>query len=120
MHAFGVIFQMIQPQPAFPKNKLTQWDKINFMMHSVSHITPEMMKTVLDDAFSSSVTQTDKHAAKHLRSTLVGTHGTYASVLFDISEMAAGRDRTVLAEMAFLIGLQAGYELGIAHPPPAE
>jgi hypothetical protein len=32
--------------------------------------------------------------------------------------MTAGKDRTGLAETAFLIGIQAGYELGIAHPPP--
>jgi hypothetical protein len=87
-------------------------------MHSVAHITPEMMKSVLDQAFSSSVKETDKLAAKELRSTLIGTHGTYASVLFDISEMGAGHDRKRLAEMAFLVGVQAGYELGIAHPPP--
>jgi hypothetical protein len=90
------------------------------MMHSVAHITPEMMKSVLDKAFSSSATQTDKLAAKDLRSTLVGTHGTYASVLFDILEMAASHDRKGLAEMAFLVGMQAGYELGMAHPPPAK
>ena len=28
--------------------------------------------------------------------------------------------QTGLAEMAFLVGLQAGYELGIACPPPSE
>jgi hypothetical protein len=87
------------------------------MMHSASHITPEMMKAVLEKAFSSAVTQPDKQAAKHLRDTLVRTHGSYASVLFDILKMAAARDRKALAEMAFLGGMQAGYELGIAHPP---
>lgn len=85
-------------------------------MHSASHITPEMMKAVLDRAFSGSVTQPDKQAARHLRDILVGTHGTYASVLFDILEMA-GRDKKAVAEMAFLVGIQAGYELGIAYPP---
>jgi hypothetical protein len=90
------------------------------MMHSTFHITTEMMKSVLECAFSSAVTQSDKDAAKHLRSTLVGTHGAYSSVLFDILEMTTGKDRTGLAEMAFLIGMQAGYELGVAHPPPAE
>lgn len=89
------------------------------MMHSTFHITPEMIKVVLDKVFSSAVAQPDKDASKHLRSALVGTHGAYASVVFDILEMTAGRDRKVLAEMAFLIGVQAGYELGIAHPPPA-
>ena len=79
-----------------------------------------MMKSVLECAFSSSVTQSDKDAAKYLRNTLVGTHGAYSSVLFDILEMTNGKDRTGLAEMAFLIGMQAGYELGVAHPPPVE
>lgn len=79
-----------------------------------------MMKAVLDKAFSGSVSQPDKQAAKQLRASLIGTHSTYASVLFDIVEMAAGRDRNALAEMAFLVGLQAGYELGIAYPPPVE
>jgi hypothetical protein len=87
------------------------------MMHSTSHITPDMMKSVLDGAFSTAVTQPDKHAAKHVREMLVGTHGTYSSVLFDILEMTTNKDRTGLAEMAFLIGMQAGYELGVAHPP---
>jgi hypothetical protein len=89
------------------------------MMHSTFHITTEMMKSVLERAFQSAVTQTDKDFAKHLRTTLIGTHGTYTSVLFDIVEMTAGKDRPAIAEMAFLIGLQAGYELGIAHPPPS-
>jgi len=87
------------------------------MMHSTFHITTEMMKSVLERTFSSAVTQPDKDAAKHLRNMLVETHGTYSSVLFDILEMTASKDRTGLAEMAFLIGMQAGYELGIAHPP---
>jgi len=87
------------------------------MMHSTFHITTEMMKSVLERAFQSAVTQTDKDTAKHLRTTLIGTQGTYTSVLFDIVEMTAGKDRPAIAEMAFLIGLQAGYELGIAHPP---
>ena len=88
------------------------------MMHPTFHITSDMMKPVLERAFSSPVTQPDKDTATHLRDTLVGTHAAYASVLFDILEMTAGRDRKTLAEMAFLIGVQAGYELGIAHPPP--
>ena len=87
------------------------------MMHSTSHITTEMMKSVLERAFQSAVTQSDKDTAKHLRNTLVSTHGTYNSVLFDVVEMTAAKDRTALAEMAFLVGMQAGYELGIAHPP---
>jgi len=78
-----------------------------------------MMKSVLERAFQSSVTQTDKDTAKHLRTTLIGTHGTYTSVVFDILEMTAGKDRPALAEMAFLIGLQAGFELGITYPPPS-
>jgi hypothetical protein len=49
---------------------------------------------------------------------LVSTHSAYNSVLFDILEMTAGKDKPALAEMAFLIGMQVGYELGIAHPPP--
>ena len=88
-------------------------------MHSTFHITTEMMKSVLERAFSSAVTQPDKDAAKHLRTMLVGTYGAYRSVLFDVLELTAGKDRTELAEMAFLIGMQAGYELGIAHPPPS-
>ena len=86
-------------------------------MHSTSHITPEIMKHVLDEAFSSWVTQEDKNSARHLRDALLNTHGTYASVLFDILEIASGRDNKGVAEIAFLVGLQAGYELGIAHPP---
>jgi hypothetical protein len=88
------------------------------MMHSTFHITMDMTKSVLESAFSSAVTQPDKEAARHLRNTLVGTHGVYSSVLFGILEMTAGKDRTGLAEMAFLVRIQAGYELGIAHPPP--
>ena len=87
------------------------------MMHSTFHITAEMMKSVLEQAFQSAVTQADKDAAKHLRNTLLGTHSAYNSVLFDVLEMTAGKNRTALAEMAFLIGKQAGYELGITHPP---
>jgi len=78
-----------------------------------------MMNTVLDRAFSTAVTQADKAAARHLRDMLVATHGNYHSVLFNILELAARGDRTALAETAFLIGMQAGYELGIAYPPPA-
>ncbi len=89
------------------------------MMHPTFHITTEMMKSALEHAFYTPVAQHDKDAAKHLRGTLVGTHSAYSSVLFDILQMTAGRDRTALAEMAFLIGMQAGYELGIAHPPPS-
>jgi len=87
------------------------------MMHPTFHITTEMMKSVLEQSFQSTVPQSDKDAARHLRNTLLGTHGTYNSVVFDVLEMTAGKDRTALAEMAFLIGMQAGYELGIAHPP---
>jgi len=87
-------------------------------MHGTFHITPEMMTAVLDRCFSSAVTQTHKGAAKHLRNTLIGTHGLYASVIFDILKMTANRDKNTVAEMAFLIGMQAGYELGIEHPPP--
>jgi hypothetical protein len=86
-------------------------------MHPTDHITIEMMKTILESAFSSAVTQSDKEAARHLRNALVGTHGSYNSVVFNILEMTAGTDRTALVEMAFLIGMQAGYELGVAHPP---
>lgn len=85
-------------------------------MHSTSHITPEMMKLVLAKAFSTSVTQADKNAARHLRNTLLETHGEYHSVLFDILEMTARGDRRTLADMAFLIGMQAGYELGLTYP----
>jgi hypothetical protein len=95
------------------------WDKIPRIMHSTSHITPEIMKSVLEQAFQVSVTQSDKEAAKSLRNAVVGTHGTYTSVLFDILELTASKDRTGVAEMAFLIGMQAGYELGLAHPPVA-
>lgn len=88
-------------------------------MHSTFHITTEMMKSVLERAFSTAVMQSDKDAARHLRNLLLGTHGSYSSVLFDILEMTTGKDRTGLAEMAFLVGMQAGYELGVAYPPPA-
>jgi len=87
-------------------------------MHPTFHVTPEMMKSVLEQAFQSRVTQPDKDAARHLRNTLVSTHSAYNSLLFDILEMTAGRDKTAVAQTAFLIGMQAGYELGIAHPPP--
>ena len=89
-------------------------------MHSTSHITPDMMKSVLAKAFSTSVTQADKNAARHLRNTLLETHGEYHSVLFDILEMTASGDRRTLADMAFLIGMQAGYELGLAYPTPSK
>ncbi len=78
------------------------------MMHSTNHITPDIMKSVLERAFQSAVTQADKDAAKHLRSMLVATRSAYDSVLFDILQMTAGRDKTTIAEMAFLIGMQAG------------
>jgi hypothetical protein len=87
------------------------------MMHLTFYITADMMNSVRVRAFSSAVTQSDKDAAKHLRNMLVGTHGTYSSVLFDVLEMTGGKDRTGLAETAFLIGMQAGYELGVAHAP---
>jgi len=76
-----------------------------------------MMRAVLDGAFSDPATQSDKQAARQLRDALVGTRSSYTSVLFDIMKMAGGRDETALAEIAFLIGMQAGYELGIAYPP---
>lgn len=69
------------------------------MMRPTFHITPEMMKMVLDYAFSSAVTQSDKDAAKHLRNTLVATHSAYQSVVFDIMEMATRHDRRGLAEI---------------------
>jgi len=87
-------------------------------MHSTAHITPEMMKTVLSKAFSTSVTQADKDAARHLRNTLLEAHGEYQSVLLDIMELARRGDKRTLADMAFLIGMQAGYELGLAYPTP--
>lgn len=89
-------------------------------MHSTSHITPEMMKSVLTRAFSTSVTQPDKDAARHLRNTLLETHGEYQSVLLDILEMTARGDKRTLADMAFLIGMQAGYELGLTYPTPSK
>lgn len=79
-----------------------------------------MMRAVLEGAFTGAVSQPDKQSAKLLREALLGTHNSYASVLFDILEMGAGRDKKTIAEMAFLVGLQAGYELGIAYPPPAK
>jgi len=88
------------------------------MVHSTLHITTDMMKSVLERTFASEVTQSDKDAARHLRNLLIGTRGVYSSVLFDILEMTAATDNTGLAEAAFLIGMQAGYELGVAHPPP--
>ncbi len=86
-------------------------------MHSTSHLTAEMMGAVLDQAFSKAVTQADKDSARHLREILVATHANYQSVVFDVLEMTAGADRTALAEMVSLVGMQAGYELGIAYPP---
>lgn len=88
-------------------------------MHPTFHITPEMMKAVLAQAFSTSVTQADKSAARHLRHILLETHGEYQSVVLDILDMTAGGDKRALAEMAFLIGMQAGYELGLTYPTPA-
>ena len=88
-------------------------------MHPTNHITPDIMKSVLEGAFQSPVSQADKDAAKHLRNMLVATRATYDSVLFDILEMTAGRDKTTIAEMAFLIGMQTGFELGIQYPPCA-
>ena len=79
-----------------------------------------MMKSVLTKAFSTSVTQADKNAARHLRDTLLETHGEYHSVLFDVLEMTASGDRRTLADMAFLIGMQAGYELGLMYPTPSK
>jgi hypothetical protein len=35
-----------------------------------------------------------------------------------LSAPATGRDGTAVAEIAFLIGMQAGFELGIAHSSP--
>ena len=87
------------------------------MMHPTSHITQEMMESVLKLAFCDSVTQTDKDSARHLRNLVVSSRSLYQSVLFDILELAQRHDRTGLAEMAFLIGMQAGYELGIKYPP---
>jgi hypothetical protein len=44
---------------------------------------------------------------------------SYPSLLFDISELAeksrANKDR--LAEIAFIVGMHVGYELGVAYPP---
>lgn len=73
-----------------------------------------MMNAVLDRSLSSAVTQADKAAARHLRDMLVATHGNYQSAVFDILQMAHSRDRA-LAEISFLIGMQTGYELGIAY-----
>jgi hypothetical protein len=88
-------------------------------MHSTSHITSEAMKSALENAFSTTLSQSDKAAARHLWDTLRATHSAYQSVIFDVLEMAAGHDRRGLAEIAFLIGMQAGYELALAYPPPA-
>ena len=76
-----------------------------------------MMKTILDAAFSNSPSKSDKDFAKHLRTTLIKTHGTYASVIFDIQGLTMSLEIKGTIEMAFLIGLQAGYELGIEFPP---
>lgn len=51
---------------------------------------------------------------------LLETRGQYHGVVFDILEMTSRGDRKALAEMAFLIGLQAGYELGLAYPAPSK
>lgn len=99
---------------------MSAYDKMALAMHPTSHITPDMMKSVLAKAFSTSVTQADRNAARHLRNTLLETHSEYQSVVFDILEMTAGGDRRALAEMAFLIGMQAGYELGLAYPAPSK
>jgi hypothetical protein len=34
--------------------------------------------------------------------------------------MTASRDRRTLADMAFLIGMQAGDELGLTYPTPSK
>jgi len=90
------------------------------MMHSTFHLTADTMKSLLERTFQDRVTQADKDAARQLRELLVATHSVYQSVLFDIMELAHAHDRAGLAEIAFLVGMQAGYELGIAHPPRAE
>lgn len=76
-----------------------------------------MMKSVLEQAYQTAVTQADKDAARHLRNMLLSTRATFDSVLFEIMQLTAGRNKTAIAEMAFLIGMQAGYELGIKYPP---
>jgi hypothetical protein len=86
-------------------------------MHSTNHITPDMMRSALERAFQSAVTQHDKDSAKHLRSMLLATRNAYDSVLFDILKLTTGADKTTIAEMAFLTGMQAGFELGIQYPP---
>ncbi len=88
------------------------------MMNSTSHLTAEMLASIFNRAFSDAVTQADKDAARHLRNLLVASRTVYSSVLFDIMEQTRRHDRTGVAEMAFLVGMQAGYELGIAFPPP--
>jgi hypothetical protein len=87
------------------------------MMHSTSHLTVNMVKHIFDRAFTGSVTDADKQAARHLRNLLVESHAVYTSVLFDIMQQTSNRDRTDVAEMVFLVGLQAGYEIGIVYPP---
>jgi hypothetical protein len=76
-----------------------------------------MLQSVFDRAFIGSVTAADKDAAKHLRKLLLESRTVYTSVLFDIMQQTNSRDRTDVAEMAFLVGLQAGYEIGISYPP---
>lgn len=88
------------------------------MMNSTSHLNVQMLASVFDRAFSDSVTQADKDSARHLRNLLLESRTVYDSVLFDIMEHTRRHDRTGLAEMAFLVGMQAGYELGIEFPPP--
>ena len=87
-------------------------------MHDTSHITAQAMKSALESAFSSAVTQSNKDSAKHLWDTLRATDTVYQTMIFDVLEMAADRERRELAEMAFLVGMHAGYELGLACPPP--
>ena len=78
------------------------------------------MKSVLECAFSSAVTQSDKDAASTCETRWPEPTARIAQCCSTSSEMTTGKDRSGLAEMAFLIGMQAGYELGVAHPPPAE
>jgi hypothetical protein len=87
-------------------------------MHDTCHITAHAMKSALESAFSTAVTQADRDSAKHLWDTLRATDSIYQSMIFDVLEMADGHDRRSLAEMAFLVGMKAGYELGLACPPP--
>jgi hypothetical protein len=85
-------------------------------MHSNLHITVEMLDSVLEQSFTDSPSQFEKETARHLHELLKDSR-LFHTVLFDIGELARGRNTMELAKIAFLVGMQSGYELGVSCPP---